>query len=113
MDFETVANRDEYDRENLLENMMLGSPEQVIEKLERYKAAGVDQFIYGASFFVPHQNARRSLELFCDKVIPHFRKQENAASPEMAGAKEPADGPEPRGPGLFLTRRQGCARPTT
>ncbi|OWU79138.1 LLM class flavin-dependent oxidoreductase [Phaeobacter sp. 22II1-1F12B] len=87
VDFETVANRDEYDRESLLENMMLGSPEQVIEKLERYKAAGVDQFIYGASFFVPHQNARRSLELFCDKVIPHFRKQENAASPEMAGAK--------------------------
>jgi|UPI00055DC05B flavin-dependent trigonelline monooxygenase, oxygenase component len=86
--FDTVANRDEYDRENLLENMMLGSPDQVIEKLERYKAAGVDQFIYGASFFVPHQNARRSLELFCDKVIPHFQKQEAPkVSPVMVSAK--------------------------
>ncbi|MDX1431034.1 MAG: LLM class flavin-dependent oxidoreductase [Gammaproteobacteria bacterium] len=53
-------------------NMMFGTPDEVVEKLHRYEAAGVDMFCYGANFDLPHERARRSLELFIERVMPHF-----------------------------------------
>ena len=73
VDFDTVANRDEFQPENLCENMMFGTPDEVIAKLERYQAAGIRHFMFGTTFGLPHDVARRSVELFCDRVIPHFR----------------------------------------
>ena len=84
VDFDVVANRNEYQPEQLLENMMFGHPEQIIEKLERYRAIGIDHFIYGSSFFLPHRNAVRSLELFCDQVLPHFQKQDAVREAALA-----------------------------
>ncbi|RKF12572.1 LLM class flavin-dependent oxidoreductase [Roseovarius spongiae] len=76
VDFEIVANRDEYRPEALCENMLFGTPEEIIAKIERYREAGVDHLLIGATFFMPHKVARRSLELFCDKVLPHFRGED-------------------------------------
>ncbi len=60
------------DPDMLEENLMFGSPEQVIEKLRRYEALGVDAFIYYASMGLELAAQRRSLELFCERVMPHF-----------------------------------------
>ncbi|MDH3691006.1 MAG: LLM class flavin-dependent oxidoreductase [Gammaproteobacteria bacterium] len=62
----------DYTPEALWENMVFGTPEQVVEKLKQYRALGVDLYCYGANFGLPHSFARRSLELFIDEVMPHF-----------------------------------------
>jgi alkanesulfonate monooxygenase SsuD/methylene tetrahydromethanopterin reductase-like flavin-dependent oxidoreductase (luciferase family) len=51
---------------------MFGSPDQVIEKLKRYEALGVDEFIYYASMGLGHKEQKRSMELFCKEVMPAF-----------------------------------------
>lgn len=73
VDYETVANKDDYEPRALHENMIYGMPDEVIAKLERYQDAGVDHFLYGARMNLPHAFAKRSLELFCQDVVPHFR----------------------------------------
>jgi alkanesulfonate monooxygenase SsuD/methylene tetrahydromethanopterin reductase-like flavin-dependent oxidoreductase (luciferase family) len=54
-------------------NLLFGSPDQAIEKLKRYQNLGVDSFIYYASMGLEHAEQIKSLELFCDKVMPAFR----------------------------------------
>lgn len=71
--YEAVANRKDYAPEALHENMIFGTPDEVIAKLEAYEDAGVDHFLYGATYGLPHKVACRSVELFNEKVIPHFQ----------------------------------------
>ena len=71
--FESLENRDEYDPEMLAENLMFGTPEQVIAKLKRYEALGVDEFIYYASMGLGQKEQKRSLEMFCNEVMPAFQ----------------------------------------
>ncbi len=68
-----LEGREQYDPAMLEENLLFGSPEEVIEKLKRYEALGVDEFIYYASMGLDHDTQKRSMELFCDKVIPAFQ----------------------------------------
>lgn len=56
----------------LEENLMFGTPDQVIEKLKAYEALGVDAFIYYASMGLGLAEQKRSLELFCTEVMPAF-----------------------------------------
>lgn len=67
---EDLENRAEYDDQMLAENLMFGTPEQIIERLKGYETRGVDSFIYYASLGLDHASQRRSLELFCEHVIP-------------------------------------------
>lgn len=57
----------------LEENLMFGSPEQVIEKLRLYQQMGVDSFIYYASMGLGLAEQKRSLTLFIEKVMPAFQ----------------------------------------
>ena len=57
----------------LEENLLFGSPDVVIEKLKRYQALGVDEFIFYASMGMDMEAQKRSLQLFCDEVIPAFQ----------------------------------------
>lgn len=84
VDFEVVANRDEYSPEKLTENMLFGTPEQIIEKIERHRRVGVEHVILGISFGLPHRVACRSLELMGEVVIPHFRSQTQETSRRTA-----------------------------
>ena len=68
-----LVEREQYDPKMLEENLMFGSPDSVIEKLKRYEALGVDHFAYLASMNWSHKDQKRSLELFCQEVIPEFR----------------------------------------
>lgn len=69
---EELADREQYNPEMLEENLMFGRPEAVIEKLRRYEALGVDEFIYYASLGLGQKEQKRSLELFCAEVMPAF-----------------------------------------
>lgn len=69
---EELADREQYNPEMLEENLMFGRPEAVIEKLRRYEALGVDEFIYYASLGLGQKEQKRSLELFCSEVMPAF-----------------------------------------
>ena len=60
------------DPQMLEENLMFGSPEQVIAKLKRYEELGVDSFIYYASLGLGHAEQKRSMELFINEVMPEF-----------------------------------------
>ncbi len=69
---EELSDREQYNPEMLEDNLMFGKPEAVIEKLRRYEALGVDEFIYYASMGLGQQQQKRSLELFCSEVMPAF-----------------------------------------
>jgi len=74
-----LANRDEYDPKMLHENLMFGTPDQVIAKLKPYADLGVDHFTYYASLGLGLKEQKRSLELFIKEVMPAF-----AAEPAKA-----------------------------
>ena len=57
----------------LEENLMFGSPEEVIAKLHDYQKLGVDAFIYYASMGLGMDEQKRSMELFCREVMPAFQ----------------------------------------
>ncbi len=63
----------QYDSQAMERNLMLGRPDEVIRKLKRYEALGVDEFLYLASMGLDHKQQKKSLTLFCDEVIPEFQ----------------------------------------
>lgn len=79
-----VAGRDNYNPERIRENMLFGTPDEVIEKLLEYEAAGVDQLCLGLNFNLPYQYQKRTLELFSKEIIPFFAKREQEKTMEAA-----------------------------
>jgi alkanesulfonate monooxygenase SsuD/methylene tetrahydromethanopterin reductase-like flavin-dependent oxidoreductase (luciferase family) len=71
-DLARVSGKENYDEDALVTNHMFGTPEQVIEKLKMYEAAGVDTFMYGGTWGLSHPDELRSLELFISEVMPAF-----------------------------------------
>ena len=61
------------------ENLMFGTPSEVVRKLRGYEALGIDSYCYGANLGLPHDLTMRSLELFANEVMPHFAPVEAAA----------------------------------
>lgn len=72
IDLEALNSRAEFDREAMRQNLIFGTPDQVIAKLKPYEVLGVDQFIYCASFGLGMKEQKRSLELFIKEVMPAF-----------------------------------------
>jgi alkanesulfonate monooxygenase SsuD/methylene tetrahydromethanopterin reductase-like flavin-dependent oxidoreductase (luciferase family) len=62
------------DSDDVAENYMFGTPSQVIDKLKRYESVGTDVFLYGASWGLPHEVERDSLDMFIREVIPAFNR---------------------------------------
>lgn len=84
IDLDTLKNREEFDLPALRQNLMFGTPEEVIEKLKPYEALGVDKFIYQASFGMDPAAQKRSLELFIEEVMPAFEQQSSEAKQHAA-----------------------------
>lgn len=68
-----LEGREQYDPAMLEENLMFGSPDTAIQKLKRYQALGVNEFIYYASLGLNHKAQQRSLRMFCKDVMPEFK----------------------------------------
>ena len=69
-----LNNRDEYEPGKLMENLILGTPDEAIAKLKRYEALGVDYFCYMGSYGLPIPAQRKSLKLFINEVMPEFQE---------------------------------------
>ena len=75
--------------EELVEtSLLIGSPDTVRRKMEELEAAAVGELLCWMNFGgIPPEKARRSMQLFADEVMPHFRPTlwkvhtESAASP--------------------------------
>ena len=72
VDISSIANSDNYDPKLLHDNLLMGTPEEVIAKLHVYEEANVDLFCYGANLGLPWEDTIRSLELFIERVMPAF-----------------------------------------
>lgn len=59
--------------EMLAQNLVFGSPDEVIGKIKQYQEIGVDAFIYYASMGLDMAQQKRSLKLFINDVMPAFR----------------------------------------
>ena len=70
---EQLEGREQYDPAMLEVNLMFGSPERVIEKLKKYEALGVNEFIYYASMGLDHASQQKSLRMFVNEVMPEFK----------------------------------------
>jgi len=84
--YDVVANRANYDPQAIRNNLMFGTPDEVIEKLQVYEEQGVDLFTLGLSFNLPFELQMRTLRLFIDEVMPHFAMREYNALPNKVNS---------------------------
>jgi alkanesulfonate monooxygenase SsuD/methylene tetrahydromethanopterin reductase-like flavin-dependent oxidoreductase (luciferase family) len=62
-----------FDREDMV---IVGTPEECLEKFLRYEEAGIDQVLCYTKFgYLPHEAVMRSIELLGDYVIPELKKR--------------------------------------
>ena len=59
-------------RDDLVRNLMFGTPGEIVAKLKEYRDLGVDQYTYCASYGLNMASQKRSLELFIKEVMPEF-----------------------------------------
>jgi flavin-dependent trigonelline monooxygenase, oxygenase component len=64
---------DEFTTQQLLENVIAGSPETCVAKLRQYEQLGIDQLILQASLGADHASTMKSLRLFAERVMPYFQ----------------------------------------
>jgi alkanesulfonate monooxygenase SsuD/methylene tetrahydromethanopterin reductase-like flavin-dependent oxidoreductase (luciferase family) len=75
---------EEFDREDMV---IVGTPDECLQKLLRYEAAGVDQLLCYLNFgYLPHDAIMRSIELLGTYVIPELAKR--GASGLAAGLQQ-------------------------
>lgn len=86
VDVSTISNRADYDEDSVRRNLLFGTPDEVIEKLQLYRSVGVDLFCYGASFGLDWTRSVRSLELFIERVMPAFADTDARAEPPRQSA---------------------------
>jgi alkanesulfonate monooxygenase SsuD/methylene tetrahydromethanopterin reductase-like flavin-dependent oxidoreductase (luciferase family) len=95
-----------YDELAALGGMLIGSPEQVAQRVEQLEAIGVDTLLLVSSFgSLSHAQVCRSLELFADAVIrprttsPAGRASPRIPSPPGTGSDRLSPSPPGRGSG--------------
>lgn len=71
--YEDVANRDEYNLDTIKANQMIGTPAEIIPRIQQYADWGVDQYCFHIDGGLPHETKKKSLQRFIDEVVPAFR----------------------------------------
>jgi alkanesulfonate monooxygenase SsuD/methylene tetrahydromethanopterin reductase-like flavin-dependent oxidoreductase (luciferase family) len=64
--------RPEFELESLHRTAMIGTPEEVIERLHTYEELGIDEYSFWIDNSLSHEEKRASLELFIKEVVPAF-----------------------------------------
>ncbi len=72
IDLTSIADREEFNPEMLQQNLMLGTPDEVIAKLKPYQDLGVDHFTYNMNIGLEFSRQKKSLGLFINEVMPAF-----------------------------------------
>lgn len=69
--------------------VVVGNPDEVCRKLEKFEKAGIDQVImFKQAGHIPHQSIMNSLKLIAKHVLPHFNPHRTIATeePSLAAA---------------------------
>jgi alkanesulfonate monooxygenase SsuD/methylene tetrahydromethanopterin reductase-like flavin-dependent oxidoreductase (luciferase family) len=67
--------------------VVVGGPDEVIRKLEKFETAGIDQVIcFKQAGRIPHQNIMKSLRLMAKHVLPQFNPHRRIALDELSSA---------------------------
>ena len=66
------SERPEFSPEALHRTAMIGTPEEVIQRIQHYQDLGVDEYSFWIDNSLDHEQKRESLRLFIDEVVPAF-----------------------------------------
>jgi hypothetical protein len=58
--------------EELISRSIIGDPEACVEQIRQYEAMGADAFVMYTDVGQPQAEVMRALELFGERVLPHF-----------------------------------------
>jgi alkanesulfonate monooxygenase SsuD/methylene tetrahydromethanopterin reductase-like flavin-dependent oxidoreductase (luciferase family) len=61
-----------YSPENMRKNSIIGSPEEVIERIKLCEKLGYDEYSYWVDSSMSFDKKKKSIELFINKVMPAF-----------------------------------------
>jgi alkanesulfonate monooxygenase SsuD/methylene tetrahydromethanopterin reductase-like flavin-dependent oxidoreductase (luciferase family) len=67
--------------EDLIARSVMGEPELCVERLREYEALGADALIANFDWGQPLPDILRSMELFAERVLPHFVDERPAGRP--------------------------------
>ena len=67
-----MAKIDMYSPENMRKNLLIGTPQQVIDRLKHYEDLGYDEFSFWIDSGMNSQDKHESLSRFIDEVMPAF-----------------------------------------
>jgi len=67
-----MAAMPQYAPDLLRKNLVIGTPEEVTERLKGYEALGYDQFSIWIDSLMPHEMKKKTLRRFIDHVMPAF-----------------------------------------
>lgn len=65
----------------LIARGVIGDPESCVERLREYEALGADAFVLYFDWGQPQKDIMRTLELFAERVMPHFADDRPARRP--------------------------------
>lgn len=65
--------RPEFEPESLHKTAMIGTPDEVIDRLRSYEELGVDEFSFWCDNSLSHEEKKQSLARFISDVMPTFR----------------------------------------
>lgn len=71
---EAFADKPEFAPQALRKSAVIGTPEEVIDRLRGYEELGIDEFSLWSDNSLSHEEKKRSLELFIEHVVPAFAK---------------------------------------
>lgn len=60
--------------ETLRDNLMIGTPDQIVERLKYYQELGLDEYSFWSDNSLSHEEKKKSLQLFIDQVVPAFQQ---------------------------------------
>ncbi|MBS0958999.1 MULTISPECIES: LLM class flavin-dependent oxidoreductase [Acetobacter] len=69
---EHIASHPRYTPENMKKNLVVGTPDEVIERIRGYEKMGYDQFSFWIDSLMPFERKKASLERFVRDVMPAF-----------------------------------------
>ena len=58
--------------DELGESLMIGTPQEIIDKLEPYAELGIDRLILNLNFGLEAQDTLDTIQCFAEEVMPHF-----------------------------------------
>ena len=68
-----IAAMPQYAPEVIRQNLVIGTPGEVVARLKGYEALGYDQYSIWIDSGIPHERKKKSLQLFIDRVLPAFQ----------------------------------------